>query len=271
MSRNKEKAQSALNRFQALKNREAGVLESNPNLRPKYVQSVTSLAQAEKWRTTIISEISVKLTRISDQSINDYQIRDLNDDLNRLFKEKRSWEYHIKSLGGNDYINFGKNLDKAGVLDSTGLQVKGYRYFGRAKDLPDVKQALEQHKKLQHEKGKKGQDEESKIMKDRLTRIDISYYGIDDEINNNLNLFSQSEINLIEKVANNLGETITPPLRANDNLLYNKPDSLIEYENTKSASIEKNLKRKKTNQSPEETIYDFNSQVPNNEQVTKTS
>ncbi|KAK6463350.1 Isy1-like splicing factor, partial [Scheffersomyces coipomensis] len=184
-SRNKEKAQSALNRFQAYKNKEAGILESNPNLRPKYVQSVTSLPQAEKWRSTVISEISVKLTRIQDVSINDYQIRDINDDLNSLFKEKRAWEYHIKSLGGNDYINFGKNMNQAGITDSSGLQVKGYRYFGRAKELPDVKQALEAQKKIRNDKtsARKAQDEEVKAMKSRLDRIDLSYYGWYDEIN----------------------------------------------------------------------------------------
>ena len=36
-------------------------------------------------------------------SLNDFQIRDLNDEINRLMREKRHWEYRIKELGGPDY------------------------------------------------------------------------------------------------------------------------------------------------------------------------
>ena len=53
-------------------------------------KSVDSLPQAEKWRSTIIGEISVKLTKIQDPALNEYQIRDINDSLNKLFNEKRS-------------------------------------------------------------------------------------------------------------------------------------------------------------------------------------
>ncbi|ODV78325.1 Isy1-like splicing factor, partial [Suhomyces tanzawaensis NRRL Y-17324] len=145
-SRNKEKAQASLNRFHDQKAKEAGVLESNPNLRPKYVQSVDSLPQAEKWRSTIISEISTRLTWIQDPDATDAELRELNDTINKLFNEKRAWEYHIKSLGGNDYLNFGKNLSSTGLLtnvDLSGATSRGYRYFGRAKELPDVKKLLE--------------------------------------------------------------------------------------------------------------------------------
>lgn len=147
MSRNKEKAQAGLNRYYDQKSKEAGALESNPSLRPKYVQSEKSLPQAEKWRSTIMTEISVKLTRISDSSTSDFVLRELNDSLNKLFKEKRAWEYHIKSLGGVDYISYDKDFKNAGVAgehtDESGKKIQGYRYFGRAKNLPDVKILLE--------------------------------------------------------------------------------------------------------------------------------
>jgi pre-mRNA-splicing factor ISY1 len=36
-------------------------------------------------------------------SLNEYQIRDLNDEINRLFREKHVWELRIKDLNGPDY------------------------------------------------------------------------------------------------------------------------------------------------------------------------
>lgn len=134
MSRNKEKAQSALNRYQAQVAREHGALESDPSLRPKYVQSVDNIPQAEKWRQTVATEISVRLTKINDPTLPEVEIRELNETLNRLHREKRAWEYHIKALGGNDYIAFGNQAQ--------GLNVKGTRYYGRARDLAEVKQML---------------------------------------------------------------------------------------------------------------------------------
>lgn len=129
MSRNKEKNQSTLHRYYAQQEKEAGVLESNPLLRPKYVQKVDSLPQAERWRQTVMTEISVKLTDISDPSLNMNEIRSLNDELNKLHREKRAWEHHIKKLGGNDYIKFSK---------SQGIYIDGVRYYGRARELPEV-------------------------------------------------------------------------------------------------------------------------------------
>ncbi|EGW29895.1 uncharacterized protein SPAPADRAFT_144469 [Spathaspora passalidarum NRRL Y-27907] len=178
MSRNKEKAQSSLNRFHQYKAQEAGVLISDPTLRPKYVQKVTSLPQAEKWRTTVISEISTKLTRIQDSTLGEFTIREINDDLNKLFKEKRAWEYHIRDLGGNDYLNVRD-------LTSSGINVKGYRYFGRAKELDDVKKLIEAQKR-EPGKGRAKEDEKKQLQNEeraRESRIDYSYYGYFDEVN----------------------------------------------------------------------------------------
>lgn len=139
MSRNVEKAQSGLNRYHQDKLRESGVLETNPSLRPKVVQKVTSLPQAEKWRSIVLSEISVRLTRVQDLSKTESDIRQINDELNKLFKEKRAWEHHIKALGGPDYLKYGANMENTGENDPFN---NGYRYYGRAKELSDVKQLL---------------------------------------------------------------------------------------------------------------------------------
>lgn len=159
MSRNKEKAQSALNRYQAQISREAGVLDSDPNLRPKYVQLVESLPQAEKWRQTVATEISVNLTKINDPTLPEHEIRVINNHLNKLHREKRAWEYHIKELGGNDYINYGNQAQ--------GLNVKGTRYYGRARELAEVKQLAS------------SQTKETK--KTHQQKVDLAYYGVYDD------------------------------------------------------------------------------------------
>lgn len=136
MSRNKEKNQSGLHRFYAEKEREAGVLELNPSVRPRKVQSVTSLPQAERWRQTIIAEISVKMAKVNDPAENESEIRSVNDELNRLHREKRAWEHHIVALGGNDHLRYGA---KSGAVSIGGVQ-----YFGRAKELLEARSTKKQ-------------------------------------------------------------------------------------------------------------------------------
>lgn len=281
MSRNTEKAQSSLNRFQALKNKEAGILESNPNLRPKYVQSVDSLPQAEKWRSTIIGEISVKLTKIQDPALNEYQIRDINDSLNKLFNEKRSWEYHIKDLGGADYIHFNKDFNKAGILsllDTLGSYVKGYRYFGRAKELPDVKDylLLKQNKSNAAKSKHAKETEHHRVLKEREERITADYYGVYDELHNDGDeIIDISERDIINQVNDVLGDEIIEPIDdINENYRSahtQRPDDLLAFEKNRSKKL---LKKLKNNEESEENseineITNFEIEVPTSEQIKK--
>lgn len=155
----------SLNNFQQYKSKESGALDTNPQNRPRYVQKVQSIPQAEIWRNIVLGEISSKLTQINDSQTSDARLRELNDALNQLFKEKRSWEYHIKNLGGNDYIHKVKDMINSGV------NVAGWRYFGRAKELPDVKKMIEE-KKGQIKKQNGGES-----TKDLEKRLDDHYYG----------------------------------------------------------------------------------------------
>jgi pre-mRNA-splicing factor ISY1 len=66
------------------------------------------------------------------------RIRDLNDEINKSFREKSHWERQIKALGGPDYAATAPK-----VVDGDGREVPGsggYRYFGAAKDLPGVRE-----------------------------------------------------------------------------------------------------------------------------------
>lgn len=60
----------------------------------------------------------------------------MNDEINKLMREKRHWEVQIKSLGGPDHARVGPKM-----LDQDGKEVpgnRGYKYFGAAKDLPGI-------------------------------------------------------------------------------------------------------------------------------------
>lgn len=101
--------------------------------------------------------------------LSDYEVRDVNDDINKLLREKRHWENQIVALGG---ANYRRNVP---MIDEDGREVpgtKGYkcvlasplpfsaciltscvsrRYFGRAKELPGVKELFASKKKDEEE------------------------------------------------------------------------------------------------------------------------
>lgn len=263
MSRNKEKSQSVLHRFQALKDEEAGVLQSNPNLRPKSVQSVASLPQAEKWRSTLISEISVKLTRINNPELNDYQIRDINDEINKHFKEKRAWEYHIRSLGGPDYIS--SHNDKVSIR--SGIELNGYRYFGRAKELPDVKKILE-NRKLEGEQritAVEKEQEYQKVLQEREQRATPSYYGFYDEFESSDDIGTVTDISaLIDEVNEAAGLQVIEPVQLHNENYHSKvKDELLLFER----KTERQMRNGNTD-IPSEMV-DFVEDIPSNEEISK--
>lgn len=72
--------------------------------------------------------------------LTDYEIRDLNDEINKLLREKNHWENQIIALGGANYKRGGIRTSDDGGQSVPGS--RGYKYFGRAKDLPGVKELL---------------------------------------------------------------------------------------------------------------------------------
>ncbi|KER33395.1 hypothetical protein T265_00711 [Opisthorchis viverrini] len=75
-------------------------------------------------------------------SLGEYKLRDLNDDINKLVREKGHWEDHIKTLGGPDF-----KAEAPKMLEKEGKEVpgnRGYRYYGAARDLPGVRELFEE-------------------------------------------------------------------------------------------------------------------------------
>ncbi|GJJ16115.1 hypothetical protein Clacol_010394 [Clathrus columnatus] len=146
-ARNEEKAQSMLYRFREAQAAELG-LGTRGDRRPKMASACKSLRECERWRGELLREISRKVSKIQDAGLTDYEVRDLNDEINKLMREKRHWENQIVALGG---ANYRRNV---AMLDDDGREVpgtKGYKYFGRAKDLPGVRELFESKKKEEEE------------------------------------------------------------------------------------------------------------------------
>uniref|UniRef100_A0ABI7WVY3 ISY1 splicing factor homolog n=1 Tax=Felis catus TaxID=9685 RepID=A0ABI7WVY3_FELCA len=111
MARNAEKAMTALARFRQAQLEEGKVKERRPFL----ASECTELPKAEKWRRQIIGEISKKVAQIQNAGLGEFRIRDLNDEINKLLREKGHWEVRIKELGGPDYGS-GPDWWKSGKL-----------------------------------------------------------------------------------------------------------------------------------------------------------
>ncbi|KAF9411889.1 hypothetical protein HW555_009424 [Spodoptera exigua] len=101
--------------------------------------------------------------------LGEFRIRDLNDEINKLMREKRHWEVQIKSLGGPDHARVGPKM-----LDQDGKEVpgnRGYKYFGAAKDLPGVRELFEQEPPPPPRRTR------ADLMRD----VDADYYGYRDD------------------------------------------------------------------------------------------
>src|SRR5579859_4592657 len=99
MARNAEKAMTTLARWRAAQvDDQSGT--GQKERRPYLASECDDLKKAEKWRLDIVREISKKVTQIQNAGLGEFRIRDLNDQINKLLREKRHWEYRIGQLGG---------------------------------------------------------------------------------------------------------------------------------------------------------------------------
>eukprot|EP00966_Prymnesium_polylepis_P320793 7377164-Prymnesium_polylepis.1 len=136
MARNEEKAQAMLNKFVAAK-KEAN--RPDMSKRPYLSTEVDNVPHCEVFRNQIIKEISKKVSLIQNEGLEEHKVRDLNDAINKLMREKGHWERQIKTLGGPDYFRTAPKM----LNDEDAEEVvpgKGYRYYGAAKKLPGVRE-----------------------------------------------------------------------------------------------------------------------------------
>lgn len=174
MARNEEKAQSMLNRFITMKQEE----KRKPRERRPYLASeCRDLADAERWRSEILREIGAKVAEIQNEGLGEHRLRDLNDEINKLLRERGHWERRIVELGGRDYSR-SSNAPLMTDLDGNIVAVPnpsgrgpGYRYFGAARKLPGVRELFDKPPEVRKRRTR------YEIHK----RINAGYYGYYDD------------------------------------------------------------------------------------------
>ncbi|KAF9612045.1 hypothetical protein IFM89_037964, partial [Coptis chinensis] len=149
MARNEEKAQSMLNRYITAKNEEN---KKPKERRPFLASECRDLSDADKWRQQIMREIGRTAADIQNEGLDEHRLRDLNDEINKLIREKGHWERRIIDLGGQNYT---RHSAKMTDLDGNIVDVPnpsgrgpGYRYFGAAKKLSGVRELFEKSLEL---------------------------------------------------------------------------------------------------------------------------
>jgi len=135
--------------------------------RPYLASECKDLQEAEKWRMQVIKDIGTKVYKIQNASMPEPLIRDLNDEINKLIREKAHWQRRIRELGGAYYPSKSKDEQDNAAIIAPG----GYRYFGAARSLPGVKELLappvpKDHKRTRY---------------DMYRGIDADYYGYRDD------------------------------------------------------------------------------------------
>jgi pre-mRNA-splicing factor ISY1 len=158
-------------RFREAQAEDMGIFDASRTRRPRIITEVDSIPASEKWRGQVLRDVSRKMTKIQDPALSDYQIRDLNDEINKLMREKHMWEVQIRNLGGPNYMRAGVKM-----YDEQGREIpgrgRGYKYYGRARDLPGVKELFETVKE-KAEEAKKPAEPRLDIRRN----VDAAYYG----------------------------------------------------------------------------------------------
>lgn len=161
-----------LNRFISLKAEE----KKKPKERRPYLASeCRDLAEADKWRQQIMREIGRKVAEIQNEGLGEHRLRDLNDEINKLIREKSHWERRIVELGGPNYTKHSAKMTdlEGNIVDVPNPSGRGpgYRYFGAAKKLPGVRELFEKPPELP----------KRRTRYDIYKRINASYYGYRDD------------------------------------------------------------------------------------------
>lgn len=77
----------------------------------------------ERMLTLTLTLVRV-LALCASVGLTDYEVRDLNDEINKLIREKGHWENQIIALGG---ANYKRGVPK--MLDDSGKEVPGTRGY----------------------------------------------------------------------------------------------------------------------------------------------
>jgi pre-mRNA-splicing factor ISY1 len=172
MARPAEKARAMLNKWVAMrdgKGTAAPQHQQRQHRRPHLASSVEHLRDAERYRRQVVQLMRDQIAAIQNPALPEAKVRELNDDINKLRREKYHWNKRVHQLGGVDHNALEKKRQREEGEDNQSHLT--YRYYGVAKDLPGVQEHIA--KELAARK---------KIKKvDLHKRIGPDYYGWRDE------------------------------------------------------------------------------------------
>ena len=147
MARNAEKANLMLNKWSALKSSDTAASlgldkgGGREKRRPFLASECKALPECEKWRLDVVRDVARRMSDVQNAGLGEARLRDLNDEINKLLREKGHWERQIKALGGPDHARAAASAAAAGGAAGWELPgARGYKYFGAARDLPGVKE-----------------------------------------------------------------------------------------------------------------------------------
>lgn len=190
MARNEEKTLAALNRWTKQKQDLEDGDHAKGQKRYKLSFEIDNVKDCEKFRAASLKEATKMIGEIQNAGLGEHRIRDMNDEINRLLREKGHWEDRIKELGGVDY----KAQSQKTVAGAEGAELAGqagYKYFGAAKDLPGVRDLFENEEVPEAPRKTRAQ---------LFKNIQPDYYGWRDEEDGMLVLAEQKrEIEQVQK------------------------------------------------------------------------
>ena len=132
MARPAEKARSMMNKW--VKMREEG--NATPNVRgrrPKLASECEHLSDCEYYRNGINREITGMIAKIQNPALGEHTLRDLNDEINRKFREKHHWNKRIYELS-NGTIDYNK-IERSAQIEEGGELISLLVFFLGRKTL----------------------------------------------------------------------------------------------------------------------------------------
>ncbi|KAI3640694.1 hypothetical protein MIR68_001572 [Amoeboaphelidium protococcarum] len=180
MAKNAEKSKSMLYRWRETQLAELGLIV--PRSKPvKRRDGPVKTSQLEIRRLQLLEQIGKKINVIVDdikqKKISEDELRQLNDEINDLMREKNQIEVDIVNRGGHDYkknvlqaTNPIANLDQGRAIADGRMD---YKYYGRSVELPEVRDLFKEEDQLKRLRAGYPQDREAwmKVIQEDL------YYG----------------------------------------------------------------------------------------------
>ncbi|KAL3232331.1 Pre-mRNA-splicing factor ISY1 [Nakaseomyces bracarensis] len=163
MSRNSDKSRTVLTLYQE-QEASGEYKEYSRYKRPKRVEQVGSLKESLEWYKQTLRDINNQSSRLYDPSLNEDQLREVNERVNVLIRESERWSRHLHKRFKHRVAR------RAGIYG--GIVIRGTRYIGRAQELPEV----QLHLKAQ---SKPSATRRYTIDTKRLRNVSHEYYNFD--------------------------------------------------------------------------------------------